>query len=315
MSDQQTNNPEGQAPTQTETQSRPSVPTEISALAQYRQAREQRESSPPAQRGQEGGDVRPDASVDSHSQREQFIPRERFDQENTRRKQLEQELAEVRAQMMQQSFNMPQQQPQYPMAQQQVGRTGMVHPEPQQQQQPRLQVDNPEFVKQWRKKIADNPVTGLAEFTELVMRERGEPLVRQAIQQVVQQLQPLQQHYLNQQIQNYAQQKADDPTFATVRPFFQNLVQTAQSRGVDVTNPQVLSVIEHMARQQAQHQGFQVQPPAPQQPPFSERPGAGGTNFGQPRTPNLTPQQQAMARTFRMSDAEYAEQLRAMGVQ
>ena len=317
MSEHDTQAPEGQAPAQTENQSRPAVPTEISALAQYRQAREQRDSSPPAERGQEGGDVRPESNADSHSQREQFIPRERFDQENTRRKQLEQELAEVRAQMMQQNFNMPQQQ--YPMAPQQpqqVGRTGMVHPNQQPQQpQPQLDVNNPDFVKQWRKKIADNPVSGLLEFTELVMRERGTPLVQEAIQQVTRQLQPLQQAYLNQQIQSYSQQKADDPTFATVRPFFQNLVQVAQNRGIDVTNSQVLGMLEHMARQQAQQQGFQVQSPQPQQPPFTERPGSGNTNLGQSRTPQLTPQQQAMARTFRMSDAEYAEQLRAMGVQ
>ena len=321
----ESNQPETQGAAPTVNQLQQSSPQDISALAAYRAAR-QAASSPPAEPKAEGGDTRPNAGGDqAQPQREGFIPRERFDEVHQRMKSYEQQLQQFQQSQPQaqpNAFGTPQmpQMPQFPMQQplQQVGPTGMVQGQQQQPQQTPQAPDfnDPKVQREWREKIANNPITGMREFTEHIIRSYGEPLVNQAVQGLYQQLQPLQRAFVNQQIQTYAQQRQADPSFQQVQPYFQNLVQQAQQRGVDVTNPQVLGTIEYMAKQQAQAQGMQFAPPQQppqQQPPFTERPGNSGASLGQSQTPTLTPQQQAMARTFGMSDREYAESLRNMG--
>ena len=313
------NTPDTQSAAQTVTGLQPASSQDISALAAYR-AQRQAASSAPVQQSVEGGDTRPDAGEQSQAQpqREPYIPRDRFDEVVNERNQLREQF-----QRMQQSqaFGVPQQpqQPQYPMQQPQfqpqVGPTGMVQGQqaPQQSQPNAPDFNDPKVQKEWREKIANNPVTGLREFTEHIINSYGAPLVNQAVQSIYQQLQPLQRAFIQQQIQSYSQQRQSDPEFSAAQPIFTNLVQMAQARGIDTTNPQVLGTIEYMAKQQARQMGY-VPPQEQQAPPFTERPGNSGATLGKPQTPALTPQQQAMARTFGMSDSEYAQQLRDMGV-
>lgn len=302
---------QNQTPAQTET--RPQAPsTEISALANYRKQKEAQAASAKPQ-GSEV-DAQPQANVGQQApqepQREQYIPRDRFDEVINQRNTLQQQLAQF--QQMQAN-------------QQVVGPTGMVQPQqaPQQQavQQQAVQsfldqvTKDPTQRQQWQKKIANEGVTALADFVRQAVESVGRPLLEEYTKNVSAQLSPIQKQYLNQHLNSYAQSRQSDPEFAIARPVFDNLVSTAVQRGYDVTNPQVLSTIEFLAKQQARQSGAQQpyqQPPTPT--PFSERPGNSGQNFGKPQAPNLTPQQLAMATRFNMTPQQYADSLTAMGV-
>jgi len=302
---------QNEAPAQTE--NKPQVPsTEISALANYRKAKEAQAASAKPQQSEV--DVQPQANVGQENPqqtREQYIPRERFDEVIQQRNQLQSQI-----QQFQQNTNQ----------QQVVGPTGMVQPQqaPAQQaaQQQAVQsfldtvTKDPTQRQQWQKRISNEGVTALADFVRQAVESVGRPLLEEYNKQVSSQLSPIQRQYVNQHVNTYVQQRQSDPEFAVAKPAFDNLVSTAVQRGYDVTNPQVLSTLEFMAKQQAQQYApapqYQ-QPPTPT--PFSERPGSGGQNLGRPATPNLTPQQLAYAKRFNMTPERYAESLRNMGAE
>ena len=296
------------APAQTENQAQ--VPnTEISALAQYRERKAAQASSVLPQNTEVG--VQPQTNVGQEAPqepaREQYIPRDRFDEVIQQRNQLQQQI---------QNFQMQQSQ------QQVVGPTGMVQsqqaPVPQAQQaavQSWLETvtKDPTSRQQWQKRISNEGVTALADFVRQAVESVGRPMLEEYSKNVRAQITPIQQQYVNQHVSAYAQQRQSDPEFAAAKPAFDNLVNTAVQRGYDVMNPQVLGTLEFMAKQQAR----QYAPPAqfqqpPQPTPFSERPGNGGQNFGKPQTPNLTPQQIRMAERFGMTPQQYADGLRSM---
>ena len=191
-------------------------------------------------------------------------------------------------------------------APQPVTQSGMAQP-PQQAPQPTApDFNSQEVQKQWREKIANNPVTGLREFVSLLIQSEGAPLLQQFQQQILGQLAPIQQTFAGQQLQSYAASRASDPSWQQVQPTFQQLAREAISRGYQPT-PEVLSVVETIARQQAGVPYYAPQPAAAA--PFTERPGSGGAGFGAAQTPELTPQQRGVARQFGMTEQEYAASL------
>lgn len=301
-----------QAPVQAENKA-PAVPTEISALAAYRAKKEAAGSPPPQQRSESDGQPQPSEGQDNSQrpQREPYIPRERFDEVTTQRDYYRQQLDQFQKQVQ----NMPQQQ---------VGPTGMVQPAPvPQQQQAQVQsfverlTKDPETKKNWQRRIANEGVPALLEFVTETIQAVGRPLLEEYSRSVTEKLTPIQRQFVNQHINSYVSQRQNDPGFTSVRPVFDQLVNTAVQRGYDVTNPQVLGTIEYLAKQQAPQQfGYgQQQPQMPQVTPFSERPGAGGQGFGKPAQRALTPQEQAMAKRFNMTDEAYLGSLQAMGVE
>ena len=197
-----------------------------------------------------------------------------------------------------------------------VGVTGMANApaQPQQGQTELPDFNDPSVIKEWREKIANNPVTGLRDFISVMIRAEGAPLLEQFRSQITSQLSPIQQQFVGQQINSYAQQRAQDPSFAAIQPVFQQLAQRAVQQGYQLT-PQVLSTIEHIATLQAPQMGVQVPQPQAQQQhaPFTERPGSGGQGFPQQEQPTLSPEQKMMAQRFGMSPAQYAAKLREIG--
>lgn len=286
---------------QTETTA-PSVGSgEISSLANFMARQKAASSAPEAQQSQAGEGDPNVAATAPQDNREQFIPRTRFDEVVNERNQLRQQV-----QAPQQNFG---QQPQFGaapqfQAPQGFNPTGMIGQQPQQQLQ---QVNVPDFndatvQKQWRDKIANNPVTGLREFVSLLLQAEGGPVLEQFRQQIASQIAPIQQTFVQQQLQSYtSQRQASDPGFAQVAPAFNQLVSQAAQRGYQLT-PQVLSAIEGIARAQS---GMLTAPP-PQAPraPFSETPGSAGS-FGQAEQPSLSAQQRAVAERFGMTAQEY----------
>jgi hypothetical protein len=292
---------------------------EISSLARYR-AQQQKGSSPSAQPQTAGGEASPEtgaAQAQPSDNREQFIPRHRFDEVNAQRNQYAQQLQALQAQlaMYQQAQGITGMQGQlghFQQAPAQPTVTGMANsPQAQASQVPQIpDFNDPAVVREWRDRIANNPVTGLRDFVSLLIRAEGVPLLEQFRQQITSQLTPLQQTFVQQQLTSYAQSRASDPQFTAIQPIFNQLVQQAVQRGYQLT-PQVLSTIEHIARVQAPQYGITL--PASDQAPFTERPGSGGQGFPAPEMPQLTPMQEAMARRFGMTPAEYARRLKEIG--
>ena len=243
--------------------------------------------------------------------REAFIPRQRFDDVLAERNALRQQLQSPQA-FQPQGFPQPQFGPvpqfQPPQGVSPTGMVGYQPTPPQQQAQPAAPDFNDLAVqKQWREKIAVNPITGMVEFFDALLTARGAPLLQQFQQYIMDQISPIQQSYVQQQLSSYvAHRQQSDPGFAQVVPTFNQLVGQAVQRGYPM-NQQTLAAIEGIARAQA---GFLS--PVPQAPraPFTETPGGTG-EFGQPSTPNLSPAQQAMAQRFGMSHSEYAASLRS----
>lgn len=296
---------------------------EISSLANYMARRKDSSSSAPEQ--SKAGEGAPNAAATQPPQdnREQFIPRSRFDEvlnERNALRQQQQQAPQAPQAQQPQEWQQPQQAPapQLNTGMQNVPQwqppqqgfqspTGMVGQQqaPQQAQRP---ANVPDFSdanvqKEWRTKIANNPVTGLREFVSLLIQAEGAPLLEQFRQQITSQITPLQQSFVQQQLTSYtSHRQQSDPTFAQIAPAFNQLVAQAQQRGYQLT-PQTLQAIEGIARSQSGH----LYAPAPQAPqvPFTEAPGSSGS-FGQPSEPTLTNEQLAMAKRFNMTPAEYA---------
>ena len=321
--------PEDQVPQQskpaeqprTENQAAQPEPSEISSLGRYMARQKAQSSAPEAKQAQTGEGSPQSPAAPRQDNREQFIPRSRFDEVLNERNQLREQVQQPQQQApqpAQQQWQQPQGiqtgmqafQPQQAQPQQ-AGPTGMQGFQPQQQQQNTPNFDDPAVQKEWQRKIANNPVTGLREFVELLITSRGTPLLEQFRQQISNQLTPIQQTFVQQQLSSYtSQRQQQDPSFTQVAPAFNQLVQQAQQRGYTLT-PQVLQAIEGIARAQS---GMLTQAQAPQQqPPFSEAPGGTGS-FGQSNDgPNLTPQEQTMAERFGMTAEEYAAARRTYG--
>lgn len=304
---------------QTETPALGQVPGEISSLANY-MARQKAASSTAEAKQPQAGEGTPQPSAATSPQpdnREQYIPRERFDQVLNERNQLRAQMQPPPQQntgyapQMNAGMQVPQlppqgYQPQFgavPQYQpQNVGPTGMVGAAPQQQPSAAPDFADPKVQKEWREKIANNPVTGLREFVSLLIQTEGGPLLEQFRQQISSQLNPIQQSFVQQQLSTYsASRQQSDPSFGQVAPMFQQLVSQAVQRGYSLT-PQTLQAIEGIARAQL---GIPFGgPPAQPQVPFSENPGGVG-NLGQAEQPSLSPLEQKVASQFGMSPGEY----------
>jgi len=254
------------------------------------------------------GSPTPDAAATSpQDNRESFIPRSRFDEVLAERNALRQQMMSppvLPPQGLQPQFGAV---PQFQVPQG-VSPTGMVGQQPAPQQTPAL----PDFSdiniqKQWREKIANNPVTGLREFVTMILMAEGAPLLQQFQQQILSQISPIQQSFVQQQLTSYTSQRQQaDPSFSQVVPAFNQLVSQAVQRGYSLT-PQVLQAIEGIAR--AQSGLLSPSAPAPRAP-FTEAPGGSG-QFGQPTQTPLTPAQAAVAKRFGMEPSEYAAYLRS----
>jgi len=305
------------APVQAENKA-PVDTTEISALARHREAMKARVSPPRQEQKEADGQPQPDVGQQApqEPQREPYIPRDRFDEVLRQRDTLQSQVAQFQQYLQQSQQNQPQQ----------VGPTGMVQPQqqalsPQQTEQVQSFLDqvtkDPTARQEWQKKIANGGVPALAEFVIKAIEDRGRPLLEEYTRSINDRISPLQRSFLQQQLSTYASQRSTDPEFQVARPIFDQLANTAAQRGYDVTNPQVLNTIEFLAKQQArQNQPYNPAPQqAPQVTPFSERPGNAGQGLPRPQAPQLTPQQRAMAERFNMTPEQYADSLRAMGVQ
>lgn len=286
---------------------------DISSLENYR-ARQAASSAPKPPQPPQAGGASPNTGADSQADhREQAIPRPRFDEVNAQKNQYQQQVQALQAQIAQmqqaQQATGMQGAPVQPQGYAAPSYSGMQGAAPQQAGPKVPDFNDPAVQKQWREKITNNPVTGLREFVSLLIQAEGAPLLQQFQQQILGQITPIQQTFVQQQLSSYESSRTQsDPTFSQVAPTFRQLAVTAQQRGFTLT-PQTLQAIEGIARAQA---GIPFgTPPAPAQAPFSERPG-GGTQMGQAPTPTLTPQQRDIARRFGMTEQEYAASLMSL---
>ena len=308
-------NQQTQAPAQTEN-SAPSVPTEISALARHREAQKARASSVFAQQGEVGGQPQPNEGQPQvqeppQPQREPYIPRDRFDEVLRQRDTLQQQVQEFQRHLQTQAQNQqaaPQGMPQQGLTQQQQNQVTSFLDQV---------TKDPNQRKEWQRRITNEGVGALAEFVVKAIEDRGRPLLDEYTRQINARITPLQRSFINQQVTSYAAQRQSDPEFSVARPVFDQLVNTAATRGYDVTNPQVLNTIEYLAKQQARQYAPQTQatPQMPQVTPFSERPGNTSQGFGKSNTRQLSAQEQAIAQRFNMTPDQYLGSLRAMGVE
>jgi len=327
------NQTQGEAP-QTENTGQapaPKVKTDISALRNYREAEAKRQESATSadsgrpENGGGGGPTDATRNQDQQSDdREQAIPRDRFDQVNQQKNQYKQQLEQMQTYMQQlqgsQGMQQPQQQPQ-------IGQTGMMHTPPTQQQQvpqptPQQQdaitalLADPDKKKEWQRKIGKDPMGGIVELIDMAIQSRGTPLLERYANQLQEQIAPLKQNYFQQQINSYEQQRANDPDFQAIQPVVREMAQRASQMGYDLSNPQTMQTVEFVARQAAQQRGTfnpQQNQMQPQPAPFSERPGNSGQ---QPRAsgPQLSAEQLKYAKRFGQTPEQYAASLEAMGV-
>ena len=288
-------------------------PTEYSSLARMRAAQQE---SAPAPTTPNAGTSTPggqQAPTQEQNERSQYIPRERFDQVNEKLREAQAQLAMQRSPTGMQPVGNP-----VPQQQQNLTQGGMVIPQQQGQavaNSPQVRglldsISDKEEQEKWRKKIANAPITGLAEFIQYAIQTEGAALLQQSLAPLQAQIAPLQQSFAVQQVSNYVAQREQvgDPTWAQVEPHFYQLASQAAQEGYPLT-PDTLSVVEAVARQNAGVPMFGA-PQVPQtQAPFTERPGSGGQNFGSTPQVQLTPQQQAMAKRFDMTPEEYAADL------
>lgn len=308
MSDNTGQTQAGSGTSQTENATPPvNAGRDISSLENYR-ARQAASSAPKPPQPPQAGEASPTTGQNPQAdQREQAIPRPRFDEVIEQKNQYQQQVQALQAQLAQmqqaQQATGMQGAPAQPQGYAAPTYSGMQGAAPQQAPSQVPDFNDPAVQKQWRDKIANNPVTGLREFVSLLIQAEGTPLLQQFQQQILGQITPIQQTFVQQQLSSYETSRAQsDPTFQQVAPTFRQLAVTAQQRGFALT-PQTLQAIEGIARAQA---GVPFgAPPAPAQAPFSERPG-GGTQLGQSSTPTLTAEQRDMARRFGMSEQEWA---------
>lgn len=286
------------APTATGANPAPAAPqTQFSDLAKNRAQHQGASQGVGAQ--PDSGQVTPG---NQETQRSEYIPRDRFDEVNTRRIQ-----AEAQLQQLQQQFTQAQ------MAAAARANSGYA-PQQQPQQVPQVAQDflasisSKEEQEKWRQKIINQPVTGIAELIQAAIQSEGGKLLNQ----INATLSPVQQHYLQQQemaIQQYAQKRATSPEWGAISNTFAQLARTAMKQGYSI-NPQSLEVVESVAR--IQH-GIPAYGSAPvQQAPFTERPGAGQNSYQQPAAV-LSDEQRRYARMFGMSEQQYAANYAVLG--
>lgn len=288
----------------------PSQTAPVTAYSDLASARAQRQTPVAGVVSQpNSGQTVPNGQDGNQPQRSDYIPRDRFDEVNSRRI-----AAEAQLQQYQQ------------MTQQQLQAAAFAnsgaHPTPQSvaQSQPVQDfigsLSSPDEQKKWRDKIINQPVTGIAELIQYALRTEGTSLLQQQFGQLQNTLAPLQQYYQQQQLaaaDNYARQRATDPNsgWSAVQPLFTQLVQRAQQQGYAL-NQTNLQVIESVARSQV---GLPAWGQAPQQhAPFTERP-AGATGFAnvnQQQTVQLTPEQKRVANMLGVDEGTYARNLQAI---
>ena len=300
MSDIQTGtSQEGFAPAPTETGANP-TPTQFSDLARNR-AQYQGASQGTGTQSDSGRAV-PNSQ---DSQRSEYIPRERFDEVNSKKNAAESELQALRQQITQAQ-----------MLAAARANAGQYNPQPQQQPhatQAQVQdflasISSKEEQEKWRTKIMNQPVVGIAELIQEAIRSESGKLLNQ----INATLAPVQQSYLQQQgqsIQAYAQKRATSPEWGAISGTFAQLAQTAAQRGYALT-PQSLEVIESVARAQHGIPMFGGAPAA--QPPFTERPGSAQPLHAPQQTPVLTAEQKKYAQMFGMSEQQYAANYAAL---
>lgn len=296
--------------TGTEGNQTPALNTTHSDLAAGRAQRQG--SAPTAGTQSSSGSAVPDSQQANQAPRSEYIPRERFDEVNSKRIAAEAQLQQL-TQMTQ--------------AQQQAAaraNTGQYH-QPQAQghqvaQAPAVQdfissLSSKEEQEKWRQKIVNQPVTGIAELIQHAIRTEGTALLQNELQHLQSTLAPLQQFYHQQQnsaAMNYVKSRQSDPgsNWDTVQPVFQQLATTAVQQGYQLTQ-QNLQVIEGLARTQV---GLPLWGSAPQSTgnvPFTERPAGGGFS-PQQQQPVLTADQKKVASMMGVDEATYARNLQAI---
>ena len=293
---------EGALPSLTVAATNPIGPSVHSDLAA---ARAQRQAAVPSAGVQPDSGQATAGSQGGGQQRSEYIPRDRFDEVNTRRIQAEAQLAQLQQMTQGQA-----------QAAAYANHYGQQVPQAQAQatlQSPQVQdflasLSSKEEQEKWRQKIINQPVTGIAELIQHAIQTEGNKLLQGYTQQIQSSLAPLQQFYVQQQGQaatQYASRRAADPNsgWAQVQPVFNQLVQVAQQRGYNIT-PQSLEIIEGVARTQVGLPAWGV--PQTPQAPFTERPGSVGTQAVQSQLPQLTDEQKKIARLSGMDEAAYA---------
>lgn len=257
------------------------------SLAAQRAEAQHQESAPAAQSPGEPGGTTPTG------ERSEYIPRDRFDQVNNRLKEAEARLAQMQY-APQTMSGMQGQQAQPQITQQQV--ENML-----------ARVSNPDVREEWRRKIVNKPVEGLAEFVHEAIRTDGARLLQEEMAKIYSQLAPIQQTMQQQVVSSYASSRANDPTWQQVAPTFNSLVAQALQQGAAI-NAQTLPIVEAVARQQVGLPLFGVGQAPATHPPFSERPGSSqGVSQGAP-APQLNGLEQYIAQRFGMSPDEYARE-------
>lgn len=306
------------------------LPTEYSSLA--------------AQRAQ-GGSQPQGAPGSEGDNREQFIPRARFDEVVAQRQTLEQQFLQTQA-ALNQLYGAQQYAQQYA-------------PQPEQQQpqgpqyQPKVDMQNKEVLDQWQKRIINEGGSALAEFVAAVFEDKyNEVNVVGQVQNLLnQQVVPHFQRIQNQAADDYISRRAQqDPAFAQLGPQFKQTLATVLQERPDLDlSDQSLGLIAGFVQQAQQVYGYQqpapyqapvgypqgylpqpqpynpyVPQPQPQQynpytqagqpqgypsqpqVPYSERPG--GPVQGQQQQGQYAPlseAEQRVARSYGMSDQEY----------
>lgn len=248
----------------------------------------------------------------TEDKREKFIPRERFDEVLAKAKENEAKVQQLQQVLMQLQLKAGQQS-------QTVSPTGMAQPVQQPQLQPQPQqpsfpqlpdFNNPEVKREWQSKLANNPIPTIQELVRLMLVAEGAPALHQLQQTILQQLTPLHRAYMSQVASSYASMRANDPSFAQIKPVFEDTLYQAMSKNPNLQlNDQTLGLIEHIARARAVQLGIDVQTPLP----YSERPGSNASlGQGQPSV-KLSSMEEEVAKRFGMTPEEYHQSKMRLG--
>jgi len=289
------------------------APQAISALDALRNS--QKDSASSDNPDATGGEPAPTSGQGSVTPtpdgREQFIPRNRFDEVNTQKNALEQQLQYMQSQLQQMQMS------------QQFGQATQPQFSPggQQLPQPQSQVDpftDPQIKERLMNKLNEDPLAGLQEIFGYLLNTQGAQALNQFRDEVYGRITPLQQSYASQAKSVYESSRRSDPAFQQIKPTFDVIVQRALSERPDLVLDQAtLSTLEHIARINAQQMGaIPYQPPGysapvqPQQPPFSEAPmGTVPAPAQQQTRYQVTPEIKAIAERFNVDPQEYARRM------
>lgn len=231
------------------------------------------------------GDKGPEAN------REGYIARDRFDAVNERMK-----AAEMQLQLLQQQQRAAQPQPQTFNQPQNTAPGGMVIP---QDTAPAMNLKDPKFQEQWKKKLIDNPAQTIDETIIAYLNQYATPLAQQLEQRVLSQVRPLYQSQFDTARSTYeAQRTAADPSFETIKPLFDQYTQAViQQNPSAQLDQRTLFLIEQAARLDAQSQGMPVAQTPTQTPSFfSESPGSNHQARGAEPKPQMTDAEAVIAR-------------------